>query len=87
MRKVVFGGVLPALAGLLLGGTGPTSATGLDGAWSVVVITEKGGCDPAYRYNLRIANGRIRYEGDTSAKVDGTVTSNGVVKVTISLGE
>jgi hypothetical protein len=35
-----------------------------DGRWSVLTITEKGTCDRAYRYELRIANGKVSYAGD-----------------------
>lgn len=58
-----------------------------DGPWTVLVITEKGACDQAYRYNLKISGGRIAYDGDSAAKVDGTVAANGAVRVNISLGE
>jgi hypothetical protein len=58
-----------------------------DGPWTVLIITEKGTCDQAYRYNLKISGGRIAYDGDTSAKVNGTVAANGAVRVNISLGE
>ena len=30
-----------------------------DGLWSVLVVTEKGDCDPGYRYPIRIENGKL----------------------------
>ncbi len=33
--------------------------TPFDGLWSVSIITDAGDCDRAYRYALRIQNGRI----------------------------
>ena len=57
-----------------------------DGQWSVLVITEKGTCDRAYRYGIRVAEGRLRYEGDASVDMAGTVAPNGLVKVSIRLG-
>lgn len=58
-----------------------------DGNWSVLVITEKGTCDKAFRYSVGVANGQVRYQGDASINFDGTVQPNGAVKVNIRLGE
>jgi hypothetical protein len=80
---------LSVFAALLLGLASPLSparATAHDGNWSVVVITEKGGCDRAYRYSVRVADGRVRYSGDTSVDLNGTVAANGAVKVSIRFG-
>ena len=33
-----------------------------DGTWSVEIITEAGTCDRAYRYPVRIENGRARFK-------------------------
>ena len=35
------------------------SAKGFDGGWSVLIVTEKGTCDRAYRYPVKIENGEI----------------------------
>ena len=35
-----------------------------DGVWSVLVHTEKGDCDPGYRYPIRIANGHLINAGE-----------------------
>ncbi len=58
-----------------------------DGNWSVLVITEKGNCDKAYRYSVGVANGQVRYQGEGSINFNGTVAPNGAVKVNIRLGE
>jgi hypothetical protein len=58
-----------------------------DGNWSVLVITEKGACDQAFRYNVAVANGQVRYRGDTSVRFDGSVESGGAVKVNIRVGD
>src|SRR5688572_10915092 len=50
-----------ALAAVVLAATAAASAaraaTPFDGAWSVLIVTEKGECDRAYRYPVRIQNG------------------------------
>ena len=35
------------------------SAPSFDGIWSVVIVTQKGACDRAYRYPIRIRNGAL----------------------------
>lgn len=74
--------------GSIMAAPGPVAAAAThDGNWSVLVITEKGTCDKAYRYSVGVANGQVRYQGDTAVNFNGTVTPNGAVKVNIRLGE
>ncbi|WP_230532994.1 hypothetical protein [Microvirga roseola] len=58
-----------------------------DGSWSVEVVTEQGACDRAYRYNVVVQNGRLRYGGAESFNVSGQVRPNGAVAATISRGQ
>ncbi len=58
----------------------------LDGTWSVLIVTEKGTCDRAYRYPVRISNGSVGYAGEASFNVSGSVGVNGAVTVTVSKG-
>ena len=55
-----------------------------DGNWSVLIVTEKGTCDRAYRYPVRISNGSVGYAGEASFNVSGSVGANGAVTVTVS---
>jgi len=57
-----------------------------DGNWSVLIVTEKGTCDRAYRYPVRISNGSVGYAGEASFNVSGQVGANGAVTVTVSRG-
>jgi len=57
-----------------------------DGTWSVLIVTEKGTCDRAYRYPVRISNGSVGYAGEASFNVSGNVGSNGAVTVIVSRG-
>jgi hypothetical protein len=56
-----------------------------DGRWSVLIVTDAGTCDRAYRYALNIANGRVSYD-DPSFNVSGHVDARGRVSVTVSAG-
>ena len=57
-----------------------------DGQWSVLIVTEKGTCDRAYRYPIKIRNGSVDYAGSASFNVNGHVGANGAVTVTVSRG-
>jgi hypothetical protein len=75
------------LLGFALAGHTPARAATHDGNWSVLIITEKGTCDKAYRYSVGVANGQVRYQGDAAVNFNGTVEPGGAVKVNIRLGE
>jgi hypothetical protein len=79
-----------AIGAAMATATGPASArTVYDGAWSVLVITEAGACDRAYRYPVAIVNGRLRHasEGDASFIIAGRVQPRGAVSVSVSRGD
>jgi hypothetical protein len=55
-----------------------------DGDWSVVIVTRRGACDPAFRYGVQIADGTIQAVG--LATVQGRVSSSGAVRVVVQSG-
>jgi hypothetical protein len=67
----------------------PTAAPAMnfDGRWSVVIITDSGSCDRAYRYRVRISGGRIYYDGDSAAVINGQVDASGNVAVSLRYGQ
>ncbi len=82
--------ILAGLAALLLGAalwTAPAARARapFDGTWSVLIVTESGSCDRAYRYALQIANGRVTYP-DQSFDVSGRVDGSGHVRVSVGAG-
>jgi hypothetical protein len=56
-ERTLIAGLLAAVI-VLAAGSVARARTGFDGIWSVMIITDNGACDRAYRYPLRIANGR-----------------------------
>jgi hypothetical protein len=56
-----------------------------DGNWSVLIITDEGTCDRAYRYALHIINGKISYD-DPSFNITGHADARGSVSVSVSAG-
>jgi hypothetical protein len=71
----------------VVGSTGAArTQSGFDGTWSVLIITEAGDCDRAYRYGVRIERGRIVYDGETGIEFTGRVERDGRVTVTVRRG-
>jgi hypothetical protein len=87
MRCAITAALLAAALLALASNSPVVSAADHDGNWTVLVITEKGDCDQAYRYGVKVANGRVAYSGDASVDMNGTVSPGGAVKVSIRLGE
>jgi hypothetical protein len=84
---------IPALAAaaILSASAVPASApafakSNYDGQWSVLIVTQKGTCDRAYRYPVKIENGSVGYAGEASFNVAGKVGANGAVTVVVSRG-
>src|SRR5688572_6975558 len=78
---ILAAGIVPAVPA-------PMSAAkpNFDGGWSVLIVTEKGTCDRAYRYPVKIQNGAVGYAGSASFTVSGRVGDNGAVTVTVARG-
>jgi hypothetical protein len=77
-------------AGVLLEpGAAWAQATRFDGNWSVLVVTETGNCDRAYRYPVGVVGGIVRYTpqpGAPTVDLSGRVDANGRVNVRIRRG-
>jgi hypothetical protein len=85
MRRIAFAMLVAAAATVHLPGRA-AAATPFDGRWSVVIQTDKGACDRAYRYGLLIQNGQVSYAGDNAFDIRGQVAHNGRVHVRVSRG-
>lgn len=80
-----------ALCALVAAGATMLSTTSFampryDGLWSVLVMTQKGDCDPGYRYPIRIENGQLVNAGDNAFTITGNVGQTGAITVTVSAG-
>jgi hypothetical protein len=70
-------------------GVAPTAAraqAGFDGLWTILIVTEAGECDRAYRYGVQIDHGRIVYDGSAGVELTGTVDRSGRVSATVQRG-
>jgi len=88
-KTTVFAGFALAMFAAAPASSAPISAAkqGFDGNWSVLIVTEKGSCDRAYRYPVRISAGSVGYAGQASFNVSGRVGAGGAVTVTVSRGD
>jgi len=79
--------ILASLSALLLGLTIacplPALAAGYDGEWTVLVTTAQGNCDRTYSYDVSVSQGKILYTSYTSVTLNGTVSPQGAVMVSI----
>jgi hypothetical protein len=57
-----------------------------DGAWSVLIMTRSGACEPSYRYGVEIRSGEVLNAGGAPVDLEGHVAPNGAVRVTVAAG-
>lgn len=81
-----FAAAVAATVPLLTGPVDASAQVAFNGTWSVLIITDRGPCDRAYRYPVRVTNGRVSYAGQADFDVVGHVAANGAVHVTVSKG-
>ena len=83
-----FAAIALAVALLASGWAVPAlSAPKYDGNWSVVVITEQGDCDRAYRYPVKVVNGVIQYSSEAGISITGQVDGRGQLRASIRRGQ
>lgn len=88
IRTAAFIASAMLVSGAMLAGSGPAHARMMyDGSWSVVIVTEKGECDRAYRYPINISGGKLINAGSAMFDISGKVASNGAINVRVSYGE
>ena len=68
-RSAVLAAAL-ASAGIATTASAAVARTNYDGNWSVLIITQSGACDRAYRYGVQISDGNVFYEGDGARFTD-----------------
>ena len=85
IRDLVRASILAAVCAVSTLSTA-TARTVYDGQWSVLIVTQQGTCDRAYRYGVQIVDGDVRYDGGGPINLSGRVMQNGAVQVTVSSG-
>ena len=85
MRAIALGTAL-ALAASAAATSAAFARTLYDGAWSVLIVTRSGSCDPTYRYGVQISDGNVVYDGGGLVTMQGRVTPKGAVRVIVQGG-
>src|SRR3979411_1244048 len=91
--STTFRAIAPALSALaILAATIPASApaaakSNFDGQWSVLIVTQKGECDRAYRYPVKIENGSGGDAGRASFTGSGKGGERGDGAVQVAVGD
>jgi len=85
-RSLVAGAVMLATT-LSAGARTPSARMNFDGSWSVLIVTDYGSCDRAYRYGVQISNGRVFYQGGSGIDIFGRVSPRGQVSVQVRQGD
>lgn len=61
-----------------------------DGSWGIEVLTERGGCEPVYRYYIVIAQNAVRVKsmmGEVSPEVAGRINPTGRIDTRIGAAD
>ena len=77
-----------ACAGALaLAMAAPASAASrtYDGSWALSIVTDRGGCDRSYDFNVQIINGVVSHPN--LVRLRGLVQPKGAVRVSVSVGD
>ena len=80
-------GAMMLAATLSAGARTPSAQMNFDGSWSVLIVTDYGSCDRAYRYGVRISNGRVVSNGASGVDIFGRVSPRGEVSVQVRQGD
>jgi hypothetical protein len=85
LRALVLAAVLVA-SGIASSADTALARSVYDGAWSVLIVTRSGACDPTYRYGVQISDGNVIYDGSAPITMQGKVTPKGAVRVVVTAG-
>jgi hypothetical protein len=86
-RSFLCAGVVAVmLGGALWTAPAAHARASFDGNWSVLIVTDSGTCDRAYRYALQIVKGSITYP-DQTFDVSGRVDAHGHVHIRVGAGD
>jgi hypothetical protein len=79
--------VRPHGSGALASAPAARRGGAFDGDWSVLIQTRVGGCEPSFRYGLRIENGDVLNAGGAPVSLEGHVARSGAVRVSVAAGD
>ncbi len=59
------------------------ATTAYDGWWSLTFLTQRGGCDPSYHFNVQVRNGIVSHPN--LVKFRGRVARGGAVRASVTV--
>jgi hypothetical protein len=59
------------------------AGTAYDGSWSLSIVTQRGGCDRDYNFQVRVTNGIVSHPN--LVRLRGRVSSGGIARVSVSV--
>ena len=89
MKSTSLFGVITLMSLAIAGNAGIEAAaarTTFDGTWTVVILTDSGGCDNGQRLSVEIRDGALVYSGAASVELQGRVSNSGQVQVRVTNG-
>ena len=67
-----------------IGLTSPAHARpGYDGSWSLVFVTQRGGCEPSYSFTVNVSDGIVSHPN--LVKFRGQVARSGAVRASVTV--
>ena len=59
------------------------AGTVYDGSWSLSIVTQRGGCDPNYNFQVQVTNGIVTHPN--LVRLRGRVSPGGITRVSVSV--
>ena len=84
MRAKIY--LVTTVFGVCLSAPAALAEAAHDGSWAIEIVTERGACDPLYRYYVVVEGEAVRLRsmtGETGAASMGLVRPDGRVKATL----
>jgi hypothetical protein len=78
-------GACAVFAALIAGAAGPAPGR-YDGSWALEIVTDRGGCDPLYRYYIVVNGETVRLRsmmGETAYQAAGFIQPDGSINVRV----
>jgi len=82
-------GRIACASAIVLSIAAPAQAAGAsrtyDGSWALSIVTDRGGCDRTYDFNVQIINGVVSHPN--LVRLTGRVQPKGGVRVAVAVGD
>ena len=77
--------VCAAAIALAVAAPAAAASRSYDGSWALSIVTDRGGCDRTYDFNVQIINGVVSHPN--LVRLTGRVQPKGAVRVSVAVGD